>query len=503
MVPPAQPDGDKPDVVPVNEDLLKHPPRGVRCPSYDRSRVREGILHLAVGGFHRAHEALYMEEMIEKHGGYQWGICGVGIMDGDRMLNEALSAQQSLYTLVERSGSADRARIVGAIRRHLLGPKNPEAVFAKMADPDIRIVSITATEGGYCLNQATGDFDDQHPAVINDLTQPAQPQTIFGYLAEGLDRRRKAGTAPVTVLSCDNLQGNGDIAKRMLLAFCERRNPGLAKWIGQNITFPNSMVDRITPRTTQAELDFVRNDFGLADNCPVVCESFRQWFIEDEFCNERPLLENVGVQITSDVRPYERMKLRLLNAGHSALGYLGYLAGFRLIHDAALDKDFSAYLRRMMDREVTPLLGDIPGVNLDEYKDSLLKRFSNQTIQDQVKRICCDGSDKMPKFVIPSIREQLEKGGPIKLLTLCVASWLRFLNGVDEQGKEIEIEDQVAGRLRTVAAVAGQKPDAFLDMDDIFSDLKSANRFVGQLTDMLTSLYRCGSRRTLQRCLDT
>jgi len=413
----------------ISKDLLKNPPAKVKCPTYKRDEITESWLHLGVGAFHRSHQALYADDLMEKHGVKEWAICGVGIMPQDEEMEKALTAQDCLYTLVEKSGSKSEARIIGSLGSYIFGFQNPEAVFKKMADPAIRIVSMTATEGGYCFDQSTGELDFNHPGIKNDLEHPDKPKTIFGYLVEGLSRRKKAGVAPFTALSCDNLQGNGHVLKRTLLTFCNKKDPELAKWIEKNVSFPNCMVDRITPATTDAERAYVRDTYELEDAFPVIAEPFKQWVIEDNFCLGRPPLEKVGVQFTIDVAPYEKMKIRLLNATHSAMGYLGYLCGYRYIYEIAQAKEFAPYLKGFMDVEVTPLVPNVPGVDLGEYKKTLMERFANDTIKDQALRICMDGSAKMPKFVLPSVSEQLERKGPIRRLTLCVASWLRVLDG--------------------------------------------------------------------------
>jgi mannitol 2-dehydrogenase len=485
-----------------NELLSSRCPSSVQFPHYDRSKIKSGIVHLGVGGFHRAHQALYIEELLERGLADTWAIYGVGIMPQDEAMNKALSKQDFLYTLVERSGEKDTARIIGSIINHVHGYKNPEAVLAKMASAETNIVSLTATEGGYCFNQCTGEFNEAHPGVQNDLKNPLNPHTIFGYLSEALDRRRKAGVKPFTVLSCDNLQGNGHVAKKMLLAFSELRDAKLASWVSENVAFPNTMVDRITPATTDTELALVRDEFGIIDAFPVVSESFRQWVIEDEFCAGRPAFEEVGAQFTTDVAPYERMKIRLLNATHSAMGYLGYLCGHRYIHDVAHDKEFDTYLRAMMDSEVTPVVGAVKGVNLADYKASVLARFANPHIKDQVLRICLDGSAKIPKFIIPSITDQLAQGGPITNLTLCVASWMRFLNGVDEQGSEIPINDPEGQRLQEAAKRGGSDPMALLSLTDIFGSLGKSEKFVSEIKPLLKSLYEQGARATLRSVIN-
>lgn len=483
----------------ISNQLLKNPPRNVRCPSYDRSILTEGILHIGVGGFHRSHQAAYIDDLIELHGIKNWAICGVGIMPQDAVINKVLSAQDYLYTLVEKSDRANSARIIGSLKNYLFGYENPESVFKMMADPAIKIVTLTATEGGYYFHQGTGELQVRSDAIQNDLQHPDKPQTIFGYLAEGLARRRKTGVAPFTVLSCDNLQSNGHVAKQTLLAFCSERNAELAKWIEQNVSFPNCMVDRITPSTTDADRQFVRNTYHIADAYPVIAESFKQWVIEDYFSNGRPPLEMVGAQFTSDVSPYEKMKIRLLNATHSAMGYLGYLCGYRYIYEIAQVSEFIPFLKALMD-EVTPLIGNVPGFHLTTYKQNLMERFANEMIKDKVLRICMDGSAKIPAFILPSIAEQLERDGPIARLTLCVASWIRFLNGKDEQGKDIPIQDPQAEKLVAIVKKNKDNPRPLLQLTDIFGELGRCERFVRELEFLLKSLYIKGAHATLKDC---
>ena len=481
----------------VSAELLKNPPENLAVPTYSRQTGSEGILHIGVGGFHRSHQALYLDEMMEHHSASNWAICGVGIMPQDATMHKALTAQDNLYTLVERDNESCTARLIGSLKSYIFGPGNAEAVFAKMADPGIKIVTLTATEGGYYFHQASGELDLSNPNIRHDLENPHQPKTIFGYLAEGLKRRRQASLKAFTVLSCDNLQGNGHIAKKTLIAFCRENDADLAQWISQNVTFPNCMVDRITPATGDEQRQLVKDQFGLDDAYPVVSEVFRQWVIEDNFGDGRPELERVGVQFTDDVAPYEKMKIRLLNASHSAMGYLGYLCGYRYIFEIAQSAEFTSYIKTMMDHEVTPLIGSVPGVNLDEYKHSLMQRFANKTIKDQALRICMDGSSKMPKFILPSILEQLERGGPIRNLTLCVASWIRFLAAEDEHGKVIPVDDPKASRLIEIAKSAKNNPRAVFVLTDIFGDLGKSEKFVAEFEFLLKMLYEKGARATL------
>ena len=468
-----------------------------KTPTYNRDAIAVGIMHIGVGGFHRSHQALYIDDLLQNHSVKDWAICGVGIMPQDAAMHKALTGQDCLYTLVEQDNTTSQARLIGSLPEYIFGYAQPELVFERLTDQNIKIVSLTATEGGYCFNQGTGDLDLNHPGIQHDLKNPAQPHTIFGYLAGGLEQRRRAGLPPFTVLSCDNLQGNGHVAKRTLTAFCQETNPELARWVENNVAFPNCMVDRITPATTDAQRLMVEERFGLIDAFPVVSEPFKQWVIEDHFSQGRPPLEQVGVQFTSDVAPYEKMKIRLLNATHSAMGYLGYLCGYRYIYEIAQAEEFQSYLQKLMDIEVTPLIASVPGVDLGEYKATLMQRFTNENIKDQALRICMDGSSKVPKFVLPSIKEQLDPGGPITRLTLCIASWMRFLTGQDEEGEPIPIDDPLAEKLTALAKTSQKDPRPFLAQTEIFGDLGESTRFVEELTTMLDSLNTKGARATL------
>ena len=487
--------------VKLNNASLKNLPSNVRGPAYDRRDITDGILHIGVGGFHRAHQGVYVDDVIRETGANQWGICGVGLLQHDSRMRDALTPQDCLYTVVERGPGADtKARVIGAMTSFLFAPENTEAVLEKMASADIRIVSLTITEGGYYLDPETGESNLDHPDIVHDLQHPAQPVGAFGYLAEALDRRRQRGLKPFTVMSCDNVQSNGDVTKRMLLAFAGRRDPSLREWIAENGAFPNSMVDRITPGTTDADRAMIRETYGIDDAWPVVTEPFRQWVIEDAFCDGRPSWERVGVQMTSDVHPYETMKIRLLNASHSAMGYLGYLAGFEYIHEVIADPLFREFVLNFMDEEVTPILAEVPGVDLATYKKTLVERFSNPAIKDQVSRICMDGSAKIPKFILPTIREQLRRGGPTRRASLVIASWCRAMAGTDDQGAKIEVQDPMAGVLSERARAAGRDPEKFLAVREVFGeDLPQSMVFVEQVREALESLYDLGARKTLAK----
>jgi mannitol 2-dehydrogenase len=491
-----------PNVTPIklnqaNVALLKVP-----IPRYDRRRVGQSILHIGVGGFHRAHQTVYTEDLFHQGEDLSWGYCGLGLLEQDVRMRDVMRAQDCLYTLVERGMEGDTARVVGSIVNYLFAPDNRETVLEKMASPDTKIVSMTITEGGYYVQSGTGEFDPQHPDIRRDLAHPHEPHCSFGFLLEALERRRQRGLAPFTVLSCDNIQGNGDVTRKVLKAFAELRDPKLANWLTANCAFPNSMVDRITPATTDENRALVRDKFGIDDGWPVMTESFKQWVIEDRFVQGRPAWEKVGAQMTADVMPYEKMKLRLLNASHQALCYIGMLFGLEFAHQTMEDLDITKLVELMMDREVTPILPEVPGVDLAEYKRTLVQRFANPAIRDQLSRIGIYGSSGMPKFVLPSIQEQLQRGGPIELLCFTVACWFRYLNGQDEQGREIVMKDPMAARLRELAQAGGKDPGRLLALREIFSEeLTNSPRFVNHVKDMLGSFYERGARATLARAI--
>ena len=336
----------------------------IHIPKYDRQKVGQSIMHVGVGGFHRAHQALYTDDLFNQGGDPRWGYCGVGLLKHDARIRDVMISQDCLYTLVERSLEGDKARIIGSIVNFMLGPDDPQKVIEQMASPQTRIVSLTITEGGYYIDQATGDLDEKNPDIEYDLAHPHEPRCSFGYLLEALDRRRTRGLPPFTLMSCDNIQSNGEVAKKMLTAFAELRDPIFRNWLAENCIFPNSMVDRITPATTDEHRALVKEKFKIDDGWPVMTESFKQSVIEDHFVHGRPAWELVSAQMTTDVLPYEKMKLRLLNASHQALCYIGMLLGYQLVHETMGNPDIRRLVEKMMDDEVTPLLDEVPGVDL-------------------------------------------------------------------------------------------------------------------------------------------
>jgi mannitol 2-dehydrogenase len=468
-------------------------------PAYDRSQLTTGIVHFGVGGFHRAHQAMYVDRLLEQGKATDWGICGVGTLPGDRRMAEALRGQDHLYTLVVKQPDGSMAaKVIGSIIGYLYAPDDPEAVVTLLTAPTTRIVSLTITEGGYHFRPSTGEFDAEDPALQADLAPGAKPQSVFGFITEALARRRASGTSAFTVMSCDNIQGNGEVAHAMITAFARLKDPDLADWIEANVAFPSSMVDRITPVTTDGDRLRVAEEFGIEDAWPVVTEPFTQWVLEDHFPQGRPSYEDVGVQVVDDVTPYELMKLRLLNASHQALCYLGYLAGYRYAHEVCQDELFTDFLLGYMTHEGQPTLQPVPGVDLERYKHQLIERFANPEIQDTLARLCAESSDRIPKWLVPVIREQLASGGPIERSALVVAAWARYAEGVDEQGRPIEVVDRLRDRLTDRARRQHEEPLAFVQDRSLFGDLADQPRFVERYSAALESLHSVGARATLK-----
>ena len=470
----------------------------VATPSYDRTAVRTGVVHFGVGAFHRAHEAMYLDRLMSEGKALDWGICGVGVLPSDSAMRDAMAAQDCLYTLVVKHPDGTfEPRVIGSIVDYLFAPDDPEAVVERMADETTRIVSLTVTEGGYNIHAVTNEFDVTDPGVRHDLESGEPPRTMFGLITEALARRRTRGLPPFAVMSCDNIQGNGHVAGRSFAAFARMRDPELGEWVASEVPFPNGMVDRITPVTTDDDRAELERRFGLRDRWPVTCEPFTQWVLEDRFAT-RPPLEDAGVQLVDDVEPYELMKLRLLNASHQALCYFGYLAGYRLVHEVCQDPLFARFLLDYMDVEATPTLAPVPGIDLDWYKPNLIERFSNPQVRDTVARLCAESSDRIPKWVLPVIRLNLARGGEFRRSAAVVASWARYAEGVDEQGQPIVVVDRLSDSLTAAARRQRSDPLAFLRNRELFGDLVDDERFTSAYLATLDSLHDKGARKTLE-----
>ncbi|MDU0293969.1 mannitol dehydrogenase family protein [Saccharothrix longispora] len=450
------------------------PVDGVLLPCYDRSRLRPAVVHFGVGGFHRAHQAVYFDQLAGL-GFTHWGVIGVGMHRPE--MGEVLDAQDNLFTVVQRGTGDSEARVVGSMVEYLLLARDPDAVRERLADPRTRLVTLTITADGYRVP------DD--PEEARD--------TVFGLLVEALDARRRADHAPFTVLSCDNLLDSAEVTREAVLSLARRLDPDLAGWIAERATFPGSMVDRITPTTTPEDRDLVEQDFGVEDRWPVITEPFSQWVIEDAFCNDRPPLDRVGVRFVPDVAPYKVIKSRLLNGAHCALGHVGYLAGHRSTDEAMADPAVADFVERLMREEIAPLLpADVPGMDLDDYCGTLLERFRNPAIADPLSRLCRRGSTKVPDYLLPSLHEALAQGRPADRLTFATAAWMRYLRGVDLAGEPIEVQDARADELREAAVRGGDDPCALLRFTDVFGDLDRDARCVADLRRFLTALDHDG-----------
>jgi len=482
----------------INESNLNDLPADVSVPLYDRSTLTSGIVHIGVGNFHRAHQALVIDRLLRLGEARDWSITGVGLLPSDETIIRSLQAQDGLYTLVEKSpeGHWDYT-VIGSLREVFLLHDGVDNVLAHLTDPEVRIVSLTITEGGYNNDPVTGAFMLDTPAVAMDLGHGVQPQTVFGLVTEALARRRAAGFPPFTVMSCDNIQHNGDFAKSMFIAFAREKDSDLADWIDSAVAFPNSMVDRITPVTTQVDREVVSSHLGISDSCPVLCEPFFQWVVEDNFPTGRPPWELVGVQVTEDVAPYEKMKLRLLNASHQGLAYFAHLMGYEYVHDAAQDPLIATFLHRYMDEEATPTLDSLPGVDLEHYKSELIERFANPQVRDTVARLAAESSDRIPKWLLPVVRERLEHGGSVALSAAIVASWARYAEGIDEDGREIDVVDPLRDELIPIARMQDDDPTAFIENRALFGDLVDHQGFRDPYVETLSHLKSNGARATL------
>ncbi|NVM95485.1 mannitol dehydrogenase family protein [Arthrobacter wenxiniae] len=477
---------------------LDHLPANVAGPTYERSALTVGIVHFGVGGFHRAHQAMYLDRLMAEGKAYDWAICGVGVLPADAEMKRVMDEQSCLYTLILKHSDGRREpRVIGSIVEYLFAPDSPEAVIEKMASEQVRIVSLTVTEGGYNFNQVTGEFDKSTAEIVQDLQAGAVPKTVFGLVTEALARRRARGLKPFTVMSCDNIQGNGDVARKMFTTFAKLKDLDLGRWMEGAVHFPNSMVDRITPATTAEDRNMVAEDFGIEDLWPVVCEPFTQWVLEDDFPLGRPEYEDAGVQVVHDVEPFELMKLRLLNASHQGFCYFGMLAGYTYAHELFNQPEFAQFLLAYMNKEATPTLKPVPGVDLDDYKNTLIERFSNEYIRDTLTRIGTDGSDRIPKFLLPVVHENLEAGREIGLSAAIVASWAKYCEGVDENGNPLTITDRAKDERITSARRQAEDPLAFIRNEELFGLLAEDQRFVEAYLTAAQSLREHGAVATI------
>lgn len=415
----------------------------IKSYNYQPSTIETGILHIGVGNFHRAHQQFYINQLLEQEDQKNWGICGVSLLESDRKIVENLRRQDLEYTLTicGRNGQ-DEIQKIASLRELIWGIENPEAVVAKIAHPNIKIISLTITEGGYNLDKESQEFNLNDIKIKHDLQHPQNPKTVFGFIAEGLRLRKQNGVGGVTILSCDNLQHNGNTAKKAFLSFIEAQDAELAIWVTENVTFPNSMVDRITPATTDEDIKRLNAKSGIEDHAPVYCEDFCQWVIEDNFAAGRPALQRVGVEFTDDVTAFENMKLSLLNASHTLLSYPSFLKGYRKVDEALQDEDVVQFIRKFMDIDITPYVPAPANTDLELYKQTLIERFANTSVSDQVSRLCFDGISKFPVYIIPNLKKMLNDKKDITRIAFFVATYRHYLKyKTDDNGEVFDIAE--------------------------------------------------------------
>ncbi|CAF1495555.1 unnamed protein product [Rotaria sordida] len=471
-------------------------------PSYDRNQLKHGIVHLSVGNFVCSHLAYYMDILASEHKQTDWGIVGIGVRSFDKTKSRIMKAQNGLYTLVTKGNDENdvNVRIIGSLIDYIHASDEPENALSILVHPNTKILSMTITASGY-------DLDMNNVDIQHDLKNPDKPRTIFGFIVHALDARRRANEKPFTVMSCDNVQRNGEVIKRCVLQFAKGlNNTHLIEYIETQVTFPSSMVDRITLATTDADRKYVRLHYGISDGWPVISEAFVQWVIEDSFCNGRPPLELLSsspynVLLTEHVEAYGNMKIHLLNASHISMCYLGHLMGYTYIYEIMLDKYSKIYIKQLMNVEVTPILPPVPGIDLEQYKRTLIERFSNPNIKDTAVRVCRNGASKFSKFVVPIIVEQLKRGNNPHFCALSVGAWIRYLSGFDEQNKPIILQDTLAVELKLSELAAKTRPDVkeILSTNQIFDDLAKYPQFIEAVERVVQLLYEIGSKETLKR----
>ncbi|MBY5867545.1 mannitol dehydrogenase family protein [Rhizobium leguminosarum] len=474
--------------------------RTAAIPEYDRASLKAGIVHFGVGNFHRAHQAIYLDDLFNAGADHDWAIVGAGVLPSDAAMREKLAAQDFLTTVVEQDNNKTAARVTAPMI-DILPVGDTAAIIARLADPEIRIVSMTITEGGYFID-ASGTFNPTHPAIAADGENPNAPKTVFGLIVAGLKARKDKGIGPFTVMSCDNIPHNGIVTANAVVGTAALSDPDFADWIRANVAFPNAMVDRITPATSQREIDFLRDNFQIEDSWPVYCEEFKQWVLEDKFTAGRPALEKVGVTFVADVTPYEHMKIRILNGGHAAIAYPAALMDIHFVHDSMENPLIRAFLAKLEKDEIIPIVPPVPNTSLTDYFALIEHRLLNPKIADTIPRLAQDGSNRQPKFILPSTLDNLRQGRDVVGLALVSALWCRYFAGKTDSGKDIVFNDASAERLHAAALKAKDDPSAFLVFDDIFGEVAKSELFRKRFAHALKTLWEKGTRETLQLYLD-
>ena len=468
--------------------------------SYDRRRLRPRLVHLGLGAFFRAHGALFTEDVLADQDG-DWGIIGASLKRPDQ--RDRLTPQGCLYTTVENGRDGRKARIIGCLLNVLVGPENPAALLDRLSDRQTAVVTLTVTEKGYHHDPASGRLNADHPEIRHDLEHPEAPQSAVALITAALARRKAAGLPPFTVATCDNLPSNGVLLSGLVHEFALLRDDKLAAWIERTVPFPSSMVDRIVPAQAQGDLSLIEQLTGLHDAAPVMHEPFRQWVLEDRFVDGvRPPWERAGVQFVSDVAPFEHAKHRMLNASHSALAYLGYLAGHETIFDAVSDDLFARFIKQFWRDDVIPILAAPPGLNLEQYADQLFERYSNPAIRHRLWQIAMDGSQKLPQRLLSTVRDNLNQKRPFRLVALAVAGWMRYVSGIDEAGGAIDVRDPLAALLRERTDSAGPDPvaqvRALATVEAVFGkDLPASEAFMTAVTEAYKALRHDGARKAI------
>ncbi|MFT6897126.1 MAG: mannitol 2-dehydrogenase [Paraglaciecola sp.] len=483
----------------LGNDTLDVLPKNVSTPNYQRASLSPGIIHIGVGNFHRAHQAVYLHKLFNTGQAFDWAIRGAGIKSYDVAMRDKLKTQDWLTTVVELDAKGLTAQVCASMIDFI--ENDADTLIDALSDSQTRIVSLTITEGGYFMDDKTGGFNLAHDEIQHDIANIDKPNTVFGLMIAALKRRRQENKSPFTIMSCDNIPHNGNVTKRVINEMAAAIDSDLASWIMQNVTFPNSMVDCITPATSELERQRLVTLFGIEDQAPVFCEPFRQWVMEDNFANGRPPLEQVGVEFVDDVAPFELMKLRILNGGHAAIAYPGALLGINFVHDVMADPLIGQYLKKLVTQEIIPTLPAVPGVDFNDYFTVIESRFANPEVRDTVPRLCQDASNRLPKFILPTIVANLEQGRDCPGLALVVALWCRLCAQGNGQNSKITINDPQAARLIKQAEMAKVEPAVFLQMTDIFGTLPANSVFVDHFTSWLKMLWDSGTESTLQRYL--
>ena len=487
----------KSTVLPLGTDMLERLPDHVLRPVYDRSRLTPGIVHIGVGNFHRAHQAWYLHRLMQLGEAHDWAIIGAGVRSYDAAMREKLRGQDCLTTLIELDPSGMSAEVTGAMIDYLPIEESNGALIAQMANPAIRIVALTVTEGGYYIDPATGVFDVNHPDIVHDVAHPDTPRTAFGAMIAALRQRRDAGQEAFSALSCDNLLSNGNVLRQTVVSLARQSDPDLANWIDATCSFPNSMFDCIVPATGPTELALAEH-FGISDAAPVTHENFRQWVIQDDFCAGRPDWDKVGATFTSDVEGYETMKLQVLNAGHQVLANAGEILGRETIADCMQDGSIAPFFHKVLTEEIAPHVDAVPGMTPLQYVAQVERRFRNPSIKDTTRRVAFDGPSRHPGFVLPLVRKALEADAPLEGLALVEALWARMCSGQREDGSAIEPNDPAWISLNTAALAARTRPQAWLEQSQIYGDLAQNERFRDAFVKAYQTVAFGGAKWSLQ-----